>query len=117
MVKINQDDPIKSDNINYILQERPDGVTLCVRSGAAEGANDNRGGYFFHVAPIRKSSGRYFITDFDAIPVRKLDGKLIDFDVQELCEFINHCTGVKFSEKYLALSQTEINFRSDPNDS
>lgn len=117
MFKLDQDEPLGPEDVISILRERPGGVTLCVRSSAADSADDDRGGYFFHVASNGENSGRYFLTDFDAIPVRKSDGSLIDFDVQELCDFINHCTGTEFSEKHLILSQTEVNFRSDPDES
>lgn len=115
MVTIDQDEPIGPNEIAPVLYSRPNGVTLCIRSSAVNSAKESRGGYFFHVAQNGDNFDQYSITDFDANPIKKLDGSLITFKIQELCDFINHCTGSKFSEKYLILSQTEINFRSDAN--
>jgi len=116
IVKIDQDEPIRPTDVTPILEERIDGVTLCVRSSAVDDAKENRGGYFFHVAPNREHPDQYFLKDFEGKYVKKTDGSIITFNINDLCKLINHCTGVEFNEEYLILSQLEINFRSDPGD-
>ena len=114
MVRLDRDIPIRPDDLKPLLDSRRTGVSLCVRSDAIDGAKQNRGGYFFHVAPLPQDQDGYFLTDFEKIPVTKADGTVIRFNISDLCEIINHCTGTHFSQRYLLLSQTEINFRSDP---
>lgn len=113
LVTLDRDEPICIRDLEPILRSRTEGVTLCVRSGEVEGAENNRGGYFFHIAPTVDIQGEYYLTDFEKIPVKRLNGSVIHLETRELCEFINHCTGMQFSEEYMFLSQSEINFRSD----
>jgi hypothetical protein len=113
MVRLDQDEPVTVTDLNAVLTKRPAGFSLCVRSAAG---NENRGGYFFHIAPSRHNSGMYFLVDFDKIVVADSKKAEVVFSIDDLCEFINHCTGLAFSERYLLLSQTELNFRSDPDE-
>lgn len=116
LVTLDRDDPIRPDDLAPLLRRRPRGVTLCIRSGAVEGAKQNRGGYFFHITPNPNNPGHYFLTDFEKIPIARSGHEVIQFDIDDLCEFVNHCTGMRFSESCLLLCQMEINFRSDPDE-
>lgn len=102
VIFIDRDDPVTVEFLRLIVEERPEGVTICVRyaTGPAK-----RGGYFFHIAAEPDTPDHYTLIDFDKHPVATVP---IDF----LVRFINHCTGRQFDAAAFAFSES-INFRQD----
>lgn len=113
LITLDQSGPLKPAQLAAVLRGPHKGWSLCVRSGAGE---PKRGGYFFHVSKDENSAGNFILQDFEKVSIARSNGGIVSFDVDSLCEFINHCTGSAFSERMLILSQAEINFRSDPDD-
>jgi len=110
LIRVDQSGPLEPAQLAEVLEGARNGWSICVRSESGE---PNRGGYFFHV---RRDADHFILSDFENISVTKPGGDVIKFDLESLCAFVNHCTGALFSEKMLYLSQSEINFRSDPED-
>ena len=104
MERIDTDTPIESEALETILLDRPNGVSICVRS--LNGPED-RGGYFFHVRPKTGNQPGCELVNFERLVAAS-------FDVENLAVFINHCTGLAFDEASFQLCQTTINFRLDP---
>jgi hypothetical protein len=90
-------------DLKRIAQERPNGVSLCIRYST--GLNE-RGGYFFHFAPVGNKPGAFMLYDFEKTAVH-------EFSADALVAFVNHCTGRRFDEPSFTLCQTEINFWKD----
>lgn len=104
LVRINTSTPITETQMRDLLQNRPEGISFCVRR--SDGV-PLRGGYFFHVRPGGDDFSACGIFNFE----RLLAGTLA---IEELTAFINHCSGLKFNDEAFALCQTQINFRLDP---
>ncbi len=104
LVKVESSEPIKSDVLAEIIDQRPSGVSICVRS--TEG-HEERGGYFFHVRLKDATSNSYDIFNFEKISV-------LNLSLPHLTNFINHCAGLAFDEDSFQLCQTVVNFRLDP---
>jgi len=113
LITLDQGGPLQPAQLAAVLRGAREGWSVCVRSGSGE---PKRGGYFFHISRDENAKGNFVLKDFDKISVARSDGEVISFDLESLCEFVNHCTGSRFSERMLILSQSEINFRSDPDD-
>ncbi len=104
LIKLDTNDPIEQNTLAEILQQRLEGVSICVRS--AEG-HANRGGYFFHIRPKDPTLDACDILNFERISV-------VSLPLAKLTAFINHCAGLTFDEESFQLCQTVINFRLDP---
>jgi hypothetical protein len=101
---IDTDSPIELPTITELLDQRHQGVSLCVRS--ATGAQ-YRGGYFFHFRPIDSTMANFEVFNFEKISV-------VTLPVTGLLAFINHCSGLAFDQASFDLCQTTVNFRLDP---
>jgi hypothetical protein len=104
LVKIDVNEPLSVDEVTKILKSRDEGISICVRS--QEGHPD-RGGYFFHILPKDKNITLCEIYNFEKKSV-------ITLTVNNLTDFINHCSGLQFSKTAFHLCQSVINFRLDP---
>ena len=113
LTTIDQGGPLKPAQLAVVLGGTREGWSVCVRS---ESGKPKRGGYFFHISRDENAKGNFVLKDFDKISIARSNGDFISFDLESLCEFINHCTGSHFSKRMLILSQSEINFRSDPDE-
>jgi len=113
LVRLDRDVPVSVADLLALHSERPGGFSVCVRSASG---HENRGGYFFHIVPSASAAGQYYLVDFERIIVTDSLRREITFTIEELAEFVNHCSGLSFSERYLLLSQTDLNFRLDPDE-
>lgn len=104
LVKLDTNDPIASETLAELLNQRVGGLSICVRS--AEG-HINRGGYFFHIRPKDRTLDECEILNFEKISVASLP-------LETLTAFVNHCAGLAFDEASFQLCQTVVNFRLDP---
>lgn len=102
--KVETDFPLTSEQIQTLLETRPDGVSFCIRS--TKGHKD-RGGYFFHIVPGGDALSACQVFSFDKTHAATLP-------IAELTALVNHCAGLEFSEAAFQLCQTRINFRLDP---
>jgi hypothetical protein len=96
-------EPLTREILQDLFAEKPDGISLCVRRGTGHA---DRGGYFFHLQ-FQKDSNEYKLFDFEKNPVANLS-------LEQVVEFINHCTGLKFSEWAFNFCQSTVNFKLDP---
>jgi hypothetical protein len=96
--------PISSEQLIETLRDRPDGVTICVRSDTG---HENRGGYFFHLKPTDDTLSDCEIHNFEQILVATLP-------LDKATAFVNHCTGLAFDEWSFQFCQSVVNFRLDP---
>ena len=96
---IDTNDPICLDDLKTYLANN--GTTLLIRS---ENGHPNRGGYYFQIENLVTGSIRFFTFDqrdhFDLPPAEAVD-------------FINHCSGLLFSEDMLRYCQNTIDLRND----
>lgn len=102
LIVVNTDNPLKLEEIDAMLVERPTGVSICIRS---QDGHPNRGGYFFH-----------FSKDFELgeITLFDFEGRsLHTFIPASFSNFVNHCTGNVFDDEAFRLCQAKINFRQD----
>ncbi len=104
MERVDTDTPIEPEALEAILLDRPNGVSICVRS--LNGPED-RGGFFFHIRPKPDNQPAYELVNFEKLVAAS-------FDVENLAVFMNHCSGLAFDEASFQLCQTTINFRLDP---
>ena len=104
IVRIDTDTPVVINQLADIFKERPNGVTLCIRS--AEG-HPHRGGYFFHILPIDNDLSKCELYNFEKMLVATLP-------VEQMTLFINHCSGLDFNEWAFQFCQSVVNFRLDP---
>lgn len=104
LVTIDVNEPLSVEQVVNILKSRPNGVSICVRS--KEG-HPNRGGYFFHFLPKDEEINECDIYNFEGIHVSTLT-------LSHLIDFINHCSGLQFSQASFNFCQSVINFRLDP---
>ena len=91
------------EDLVEIANPRPEGASICIRY--SDGPAD-RGGYFFHFAPVTAEANEFQLYDFEKRPLKKLSP-------QSIVAFINHCTGRRFDEPSFILCQTELNFLKD----
>jgi hypothetical protein len=104
VVKVETAEPIAVEQLSKLLQGRPNGVTLCVRSLTG---HENRGGYFFHLKPTDKTLSECEVYNFEKILVATLP-------LDKVVDFVNHCTGLAFDEWAYQFCQSVVNFRLDP---
>lgn len=96
--------PVTADQITDLFQKHPDGTSFCVRS--ADG-HPIRGGYFFHAVPYP-----------DGVEIFDIEKHLIaKIAPDQFVLFVNHCTGLAFSEWAFQFCQSVVNFRTDPAES
>ena len=103
LVVFDEDRPFAIDDLQRIMNDRTDGVSICIRypEGPAK-----RGGYFFHFKPTSDAMDHYTMYDFEKRPVAS-------FSPDSLVKFIDHCTGRRFDQESFDLCQTELNFLKD----
>lgn len=106
LVRINQDSALTLNQLRPVLERRPGGLSVCIRS---EAGHENRGGYFFHLRAAAGHAGEYELLDFSSTVVTRLP-------LDKAVRFINHCSGRAFDSEMLLFVQNEINFRQDPTD-
>jgi hypothetical protein len=99
---IDQDAPLTAVQLARILNERPAGISFCVRY---EAGPEGRGGYFFHVQRTGQEH-EWTLFDFEKHPIAEMGE---DF----LCRFVNHCSGRIFDEDCFDFARNKINLRSD----
>ena len=104
LAKVDTDAPIQEESLAELFKRRPEGVSICVRSGSG---HVNRGGYFFHLAQGADKPELVTIFNFEGIPVTALD-------LKRVTAFVNHCSGLSFDQEIFELCQSVINFRLDP---
>lgn len=98
-----QDRNFTVDDLEELAAERPQGATLCIRY---PNGHRNRGGYFFHILPPKKSNNKYELYELNKTLIA-------EFTPTTLVSLINHCTGRQFDEESFVLCQTDLNFRRD----
>lgn len=77
------------------------GTTLLVRS---ENGHPNRGGYYFQIESLPSGLIRFFTFD---------QKDYFDLSLARAVEFINHCSGLMFSEEMLRYCQNTVDLRND----
>lgn len=99
---LDSDEPFRARELRLITAERPNGVSLCLRSSHG---HPKRGGYFFHFRPAKRGSG-YDVFEFGRNFVASMDEEF-------LLRFINHIAGRQFDSDQQAYCVNVVNQRRD----
>ena len=100
LVTVDSNSPVSPSLISEISDKRQSGVSICVRS---EDGHAKRGGYFFH---FKRDADKYIL-------VSAMGESLIQLNLDQLVDLINHCSGRMYSDEIFRLFQSKLNFKSD----
>ena len=103
VVPFDTDGLFTMDDLEQVLVENPEGISLCLRY--ADG-NEARGGYFFHFKASSTNKNVLTLLDFE-------DQKIANLEKPQLVALINHCSGRQYDEESFKFCQTTVNFRTD----
>ena len=100
---VDTDNQLVLDDVQQTRRRWKTGVSLCVRT---KHGPPNRGGYFFHFKQSKHATNQFSLCDFEGRHVG-------DFSLEDLLDFINHCSGRRFDMKSFIRCQQFINLLKD----